>query len=70
LPLFAEALSTPTSAPTQAQHQTAAVNHRGFNLHAAVRISADDVAGRKRLCRYILRPAIAQDRLCASGNGA
>ena len=69
LPLFAEALSTEASALTQTQHQTAAVNHRGFNLHAAVRISADDLAGRKRLCRYILRPAIAQDRLSIGADG-
>jgi hypothetical protein len=69
LPLFAEALSTAASAPAQAQHQTAAVNHRGFNLHAAVRISANDLAGRKRLCRYILRPAIAQNRLSIGADG-
>jgi hypothetical protein len=36
---------------------------RGFNLHCQTRISAADEAGRMRLFRYVLRPAIAQERL-------
>jgi hypothetical protein len=36
---------------------------RGYNLHAQTRASANDEAARLRLFRYILRPAIAQDRL-------
>ncbi len=35
----------------------------GFDLHAAVSIAATDRDGRERLCRYLLRPAVAQDRL-------
>jgi hypothetical protein len=36
---------------------------RGFNLQAATRVAANDKEGRERLCRYILRPPLANDRL-------
>ncbi len=36
---------------------------RGFNLHAATRVAANDKLGRETLCRYILRPPLANDRL-------
>jgi hypothetical protein len=36
---------------------------RGFNLHAATRVAANDKPGREILCRYILRPPLANDRL-------
>jgi hypothetical protein len=50
---------------------TAAVTSRGarqahlegFDLHANVRVAANDRAGLERLCRYILRPPFAQERL-------
>ncbi len=35
----------------------------GFSLHAATRVAASDKEGRARLCRYILRPPFANDRL-------
>jgi hypothetical protein len=35
----------------------------GFNLHAATRVAADDKQGRLTLCKYILRPPLANDRL-------
>jgi hypothetical protein len=35
----------------------------GFNLQGATRVAANDKAGRERLCRYILRPPLANDRL-------
>ncbi len=35
----------------------------GFNLQAATRVAANDKPGRERLCRYILRPPLANDRL-------
>jgi Putative transposase/Transposase zinc-binding domain len=35
----------------------------GFDLHAAVAIDADDRDALERLCRYLGRPAIAQDHL-------
>lgn len=40
-----------------------AVDHQGFNLHAAVRIDAGDDLGRERLARYALRPPLSLERL-------
>jgi hypothetical protein len=42
----------------------------GFNLHAATRVAANDKPGRERLCRYILRPPLANDRLHILPEGA
>jgi hypothetical protein len=36
---------------------------RGFSLHAATRIEAEDRAGLERLCRYVTRPPLAAGRL-------
>jgi hypothetical protein len=38
-------------------------NAHGFSLHAAVRWGADRRAELEPLCRYITRPAIANERL-------
>ncbi|MGH7283011.1 MAG: transposase [Polyangiaceae bacterium] len=35
----------------------------GFNLHASVRVEADDDLGRERLCRYGARPPFSLERL-------
>src|SRR5262245_44949269 len=35
----------------------------GFDLHANVWVGANDRAGLERLCRYVLRPPFAQERL-------
>jgi hypothetical protein len=35
----------------------------GFSLHAATTAGADDAAGREALCKYVLRPPLAQERL-------
>ena len=40
-----------------------AVEHEGFNLHASVRIAAEDDSGRERLCRYGARPPFSLERL-------
>jgi hypothetical protein len=56
---------------------TAAVTSRGarqahlegFDLHANVRVAANDRAGLERLCRYILRPPFAQERLRLRSDG-
>jgi Putative transposase len=37
--------------------------HAGFNLHAGTRVAANDKLGRQTLCRYILSPPLANDRL-------
>ena len=36
---------------------------RGFSLHAATRIAAEDRLGLEKLCRYVARPALAAGRL-------
>ena len=36
---------------------------RGFSLHAATRIAADNRQGLEQLCRYVARPALAAGRL-------
>ncbi len=41
----------------------------GFTLHAGVTTDARDPGGLERLCRYIARPAIAQDRLSTRYDG-
>jgi hypothetical protein len=43
---------------------------RGFNLHAATKVAANDKQGQVTLCKYILRPPLANDRLkiLADGN--
>ena len=41
----------------------------GFNLQAATRVAANDKQGRERLCRYILRPPLANDRLTILDDG-
>ncbi|MCA3222251.1 MAG: transposase [Burkholderiales bacterium] len=41
----------------------------GFSLHAAVRCGADQRKPLERLCRYITRPALANERLSRNGKG-
>jgi hypothetical protein len=41
----------------------------GFSLHAAVRIDAHQCKELERLCRYITRPAIANESLGRNGKG-
>jgi hypothetical protein len=41
----------------------------GFDLHANVWVSANDRAGLERLCRYVLRPPFAQERLWLRNDG-
>jgi hypothetical protein len=42
----------------------------GFNLHAATRVAANDKQGRLTLCKYILRPPLANDRLKILDDGS
>ncbi len=41
----------------------------GFSLHAAVRCAADGRKQLERLCRYITRPELANERLSRNGKG-
>lgn len=45
------------------------VNAHGFSLHAATRCDADQRHELERLCRYITRPAIANERLSCNKSG-
>ena len=49
-------------APPVAKGNLCAQAH-AFNLHAATKVAANDKQGRLALCRYILRPPLANDRL-------
>lgn len=42
----------------------------GFNLHAARRVSANDKQGREVLCRYILRPPLANEGIRLMPDGS
>ena len=42
---------------------TLCAQEHGFNLHASTKVAANDKPGRVTLCRYILRPPLANDRL-------
>ncbi|MBI4542823.1 MAG: transposase [Gemmatimonadetes bacterium] len=41
----------------------------GFDLHANLFVPAEDRARLGQLCRYLLRPPVAQDRLRLTGDG-
>src|SRR5271154_775674 len=41
----------------------------GFTLHAATRAGALDAPGREALCKYVLRPAVAQERVTQGPDG-
>ena len=41
----------------------------GFSLHAGVSVSANERAKLERLCRYIARPAVSNQRLSLTRNG-
>ncbi len=40
--------------------------HSGFGVHHAVRLDADDLAGRERLAHYMLRCPLGLERLILS----
>lgn len=45
-------------------------NVAGYSLHAGAGFRATDRAGLERLCRYILRPPLAKDRLRRHDDGS
>ena len=66
--LTLEAMRLPV-APAEAAslHSSSASVLLGFSLHSAARAPAHDQAARLRLFRYVLRPAIATDKLTFDG---
>ena len=49
--------------------QTLCADNNGFSLHAAVRCAADDRQALEQLCRYITRPALANERVQTNAAG-
>ena len=49
--------------------QTLCADIDGFSLHAAVRCGADDRKALEQLCRYITRPALANERVQPNAAG-
>jgi hypothetical protein len=49
--------------------QTLCADSHGFSLHAAVRCGADDRQALEQLCRYITRPALANERVQTNAAG-
>jgi hypothetical protein len=41
----------------------------GFSLHAAVRVEAHDRKRLERLCRYVTRPALSEERIQVNAAG-
>ncbi len=52
-----------------AKEQKLACDHEGFNLHADVRVEADDEHGREALLRYGARPPFSLERLGELSDG-
>jgi hypothetical protein len=49
--------------------QDLCANMQGFSLHAAVRCGANERKALERLCRYITRPALANERVQCNAAG-
>ena len=49
--------------------QTLCADIDGFSLHATVRCGADHRQGLEQLCRYITRPALANERMRTNAAG-
>ena len=49
--------------------QTLCADVDGFSLHAAVRRGADDRLALEQPCRYITRPAVANERVQTNAAG-
>jgi len=51
------------------RHEKPPSNAYGFDLHAGTRASAKDRKARERLCKYLLRPPLSNDRLTRTADG-
>jgi hypothetical protein len=49
--------------------QALCADNNGFSLHAAVRCAANDRQALEQLCRYITRPALANERVQTNAAG-
>ena len=57
------------NAPWVTSREPCQAHLEGFDLHANLAVPADDRQGLERLCRYVLRPPVAQDRLELTADG-
>jgi len=60
-------LSSPQLSSIPPDHPAADID--GFSLHAAVRCAAKDRQALEQLCRYITRPALANERVQTNAAG-
>jgi hypothetical protein len=56
-------LGVDPDAPRAAKDSPGHARHAGFDLHGGRIVHADDRAGLERLCHYLVRPLLAQERL-------
>jgi Putative transposase len=59
----------PIDTETDYESKPLCANEQGFSLHAAVRCQASERLKLERLCRYITRPALANDRVKVNAKG-
>nr|WP_256329555.1 transposase [Nitrosomonas sp. Nm33] len=66
--LMLKTLSTQSTQQPQSS-QAYCANAHGFSLHASVRCAMNQRGKLEHLCRYIIRPAIAEERLARNKDG-
>jgi Putative transposase len=59
----------PVDTDSDYERKPLCAKEQGFGLHAAVRCQADERLKLERLCRYITRPALANDRVKLNAKG-
>jgi Putative transposase len=59
----------PSDTETDYESKPLCANEQGFGLHAAIRCHANERLKLERLCRYIARPALANDRVKINAKG-
>jgi Putative transposase len=59
----------PVDTDSDYERKPLCANEQGFSLHAAVRCHANERLKLERLCRYITRPALANDRVKINAKG-
>jgi hypothetical protein len=64
-----KALVLKTVDQDHSSYQGLVVKSSGFSLHAGVSCKADERKKLERICRYIARPAISEERLSVNQNG-
>ena len=58
-----------TTCPSSGAQQPRCARLQGFSLHANIAVPAHARGALEHLCRYLLRPALALERLTENSNG-